>query len=92
MKFDGQLEGREIASRGARIPVRYDALVQCELGEIKAQILNVSGKGFRLLSSCALEPGASVSVKVGKLEPVGATIRWANGLEAGGVFLDSIAL
>jgi hypothetical protein len=92
MKFEGQLEGREVEPRGARIPVRYDALVRCEAGVIDAQILNVSGKGFRLRTSTVLEPGWNVSLQVGKLAPVPATIRWNRGLEAGGVFLESITL
>jgi hypothetical protein len=92
MKFEGQLEGREVEPRGARIPVRYDALVQCETGAVEAQILNVSGKGFRLQSSSALEPGWDVQVQVGKLAPVRATIRWSCGLEAGGVFAEPVAL
>ena len=92
MKLDGELDGREIEPRGARIGVAYDALLRCDAGEFDAQILNVSGKGFRLRSRIALEPGWDVSVHVAKLAPVRASIRWASGLEAGGVFLESVAL
>jgi hypothetical protein len=92
MKFEGHLEGRELEPRGARIAVRYDALVRCEAGDVEAQILNISGSGFRVRASQALEPGWDVYVKVAKHPPVKATIRWSSGLEAGGVFLESVAL
>ena len=92
MKFEGKLEGRELEPRGARIAVGYDALVQCEAGDVEAQILNVSGKGFCVRASKALEPGSDVYVRVAKHAPIRATIRWSEGLEAGGVFLESVAL
>src|SRR5256885_17046715 len=92
MKFDGKLEGREISPRATRIDVRYDALVQCEAGEVDAQILNLSAKGFRLRSRAALEEGWEVSLSVPRVAPVRATIRWTRGLEAGGMFLEAGSL
>jgi hypothetical protein len=92
MNFDGKLEGREYRPRAARVRVRYDALVRLEWGAVEAQILNVSNKGFRLRSPTALEPGTEVTLEVPKVEPVRAMIRWSCGDEAGGVFLESVAL
>jgi hypothetical protein len=92
MKFDGKLEGRECVSRPARISVCYDALVRFDWGTVEAQILDVSGKGFRLRSRKELEPGSEVTLEVPKLAPVRAIIRWTSGKEAGGVFAEPAAL
>jgi hypothetical protein len=92
MKYEGKLVGREWRPRAPRIGVDYDALVRIPTGVIEAQILNVSSKGFRLTSDAAFEPGTQVTIEVEKLAPVPAQIRWSCGDEAGGVFLEAIAL
>lgn len=92
MKFDGQLEGRELLPRPPRIDVSYDALVRLEWGAVEAQILNVSNKGFRVRSSTELEPGTEITIEVPKLEPVRGMVRWSCGDESGGIFLDPVAL
>jgi hypothetical protein len=92
MKFEGKLEGREVARRPTRIDVYYDALVQLGESEIAAQILNLSASGFRIRSHVALEQGDEVLLVVPKLHPVRAAVRWTDGFEAGGVLLDAIAL
>jgi sporulation protein YlmC with PRC-barrel domain len=92
MKFEGKLEGREILPRAARIGVAYDAMVRIATGAVEAQILNVSSKGFRFHSEAAFAPGTEVTIEVDKLEPVKGLIRWSCGDEAGGVFLEAIAL
>lgn len=92
MKFEGKLEGREIAPRDARIDVRYDARVRFGGGSVEAMILNVSNKGFRLHAAEELEPGMDVMLQVEQLEPVRGQIRWTCGQESGGVFLEAIAL
>ena len=66
-------------SRNPRVAVRYDAVL-------------IEADGFRLESNAELEVGAEVQIRVGKREPVGALIRWTRGLEAGGVFLEPVAL
>ena len=92
MKFEGKFEGREIMPRAARIDVKYDALVRAACGAVDAMILNVSRKGFRLYTAEELEAGMEVTLEVDKLAPVRGLIRWSCGDEAGGVFVDAIAL
>jgi hypothetical protein len=92
MKFEGNFEGREITRRPTRIDVFYNAMVQCGEAEIAAQIFNLSARGFRLRSYVPLKAGSDVLLVVPKLPPVRASVRWANGCEAGGVLLDPVAL
>ena len=92
MKFEGQLQGHEVSGRPARTDVTYDVLVSCDTGDFEAQIVNLSAMGFRLRCATGLQAGWNVSLKVAKLPPVEAVIRWVRGEECGGVFLDSVAL
>jgi hypothetical protein len=92
MKFEGQLAGREYSSRAPRIDVGFDVLVHCAAGDFRAQMTNLSGSGFRLHCSRALEPGWELTLKVGKLAPVKGLVCWAEGRDAGGVFTDPVAL
>ena len=92
MKFDGRLEGREIPVRPARTDVTYDVVVDCDAGTIDAKIVNLSAMGFRLRCDRELEVGSRVSLKVDKLPPVRAVIRWVRGDECGGAFLESVIL
>jgi len=92
MKFDGQLEGREYRPRAARVSVEFDGWLKRTDGDLPVQILDVSSEGFRLRSPSPLEVGAEVAVAVAKLYPVRAVIRWTAGDEAGGQFVDPVAL
>ena len=92
MKFEGKLEGREMPSRASRIDVNYPVRVRCESGDFEARMMNLSASGFRLRSSEALAVGANITLQVARLTPVKAVVRWADGPEAGGVFLESMAL
>lgn len=92
MKFEGKLEGREITPRPTRIDTRFDVVVRSAAGEFPATIINMSGSGFRLSLVDGLEAGASVSLEIPMMPPVKGLIRWVTGDEAGGVFLDAIAL
>jgi hypothetical protein len=92
MKFEGRLQGRELTPRAARIDVLYDALVRFDGTATEAMILNLSSKGFRLRMADELEPDTEITLEVDKLEPVRGVIRWICGEEAGGVFLEAIAL
>jgi len=92
MKVEGTLTGQEIPDRATRIDVRYDAVVRRAGIEIPAQILNLSARGFRLRSHVPLEVGSQVLLVVAKHAPARATVRWANGHEAGGVFAEPVAL
>jgi hypothetical protein len=92
MKFEGRLEGKEASTRPVRIGVSFDARVRCGARDISAQIHNLSATGFCLRSSRALEPGTEVTLQVGKLPPVKAMVRWVRGQDAGGVFVEPLAL
>jgi hypothetical protein len=92
MKFDGQLEGTEISRRAARTDVAVDVLIRCAAGEFKAEIVNLSARGFRIKTSKSLEPGWEVTLTAGKLAPVGGIVRWVAGVEAGGNFTEPVIL
>ena len=92
MKFEGKLEGREIVPRPARIDASFDVLVRCAAGEFGASITNLSGNGFRLRTSRALEPGWEISLEIPRMPPVKGMVRWVSGQEAGGVFVEAVAL
>jgi hypothetical protein len=72
--------------------VQYDALVRFASAATEAMILNVSNQGFRVVTADALQEGMEVTLEVETREPVRGLIRWSDGDEAGGVFLDAIAL
>ena len=93
MKFEGRLKGRGYRDRDARVSVRCDGvLTESDGSEVSVTVTDVSSSGFRLQSRSELEPGSEVQIRVQKLAPVRALIRWTCGHEAGGVFLDPVAL
>ena len=92
MKHEGMLEGREWARRSARIDVGWIVLIETPAGKIRAQMLNVSARGFKLRAARALETGAEVTLRFAKEAPVKAIIHWVAGKEAGGVFAEPVAL
>lgn len=79
--------------RHPRVSVQCDAVL-CEADgcELAVVITDVSRDGFRLMSRCELEVGSEVLLRVGRMEPVRAMIRWTRGYEAGGVFLEPVSL
>lgn len=92
MKHGAILAEDDYPPRDARLDVAYDVSVECDAGEIGAQVVNLSSDGFRLRSHDPLQVGWEVTLKAGKHDPVKAVICWACGLEAGGVFAESVAL
>lgn len=81
------------ATREPRVAVRCDAvLTEADGCELDVVITDVSRDGFRLQSRSQLEPDTEVMLQVAKLAPVRALIRWTCGHEAGGVFLEPMAL
>jgi hypothetical protein len=92
MKFEGQLDGRELMPRPPRIDTGFTVLVRSAAGAFEASMTNLSAGGFRLSAARSFEVGAEVSLEVPKLPPVKCLICWAVGNDAGGVFLESIAL
>jgi hypothetical protein len=92
MKHEGMLEGRQLLPRGTRIDVRWNVIVRWGGRRIAAEVVNVSAGGFRLRTARALEVGAEVALRFAKDAPVKAIIQWVSGKEAGGVFVESVAL
>jgi hypothetical protein len=93
MRTTKPLQSSGYRDRAARIALNCDAVLTeadgCELGVV---IIDVSRDGFRLRSHSELEIGSEVLLCVAKRDPVRALIRWTCGHEAGGVFLDPVAL
>jgi hypothetical protein len=92
MKFEGKLEGRQLASRSPRIEAGFLVRVRCAAGEFPARITNLSGSGFRLRSARPLEPGWEISLELPRRPSVRCLVRWSSGKEAGGVFVEPAAL
>ena len=59
---------------------------------VDVMIVDISKDGFRLRSVEELELGTTVSLQMQETRPVRCEIRWACGHEAGGIFLDPIAV
>ena len=79
--------------REPRIALRCNAvLIEGDGCSLDVVITDVSRDGFKLESRSELEVGAEVMLLVSKLQPVKAMIRWTCGYEAGGVFLEPVAL
>ena len=93
MAKDGRRKGSSYTERHPHVSVHCDAVL-CEADgcELAVVITDVSRDGFRLMSRCELEVGSEVLLRVGKIEPVRALIRWTRGYEAGGVFLEPVSL
>ena len=92
MKHEAILAGDDYLPRDTRIDVNYDVSVECEAGEIDAEMVNLSSDGFRLRTDGPLQVGWEVTLKAGKHDPVKAIICWACGHESGGVFSEPVAL
>ena len=92
MMFQDHMQGRALAPRPPRVDIGFDVLLRCAGSEFEARIVNLSARGFRVRSPRELRPGCEVSLQSGKLPPVKGVIRWAAGNDAGGSFMDAVAL
>ncbi|HET7816709.1 MAG TPA: PilZ domain-containing protein [Sphingomicrobium sp.] len=87
------MDSRGYKRRPARVEIHREAvLIEGDGCEVPVVIIDVSRDGFRLHSRDELELGEEVSLQVAKAAPVRARIQWTRGLEAGGTFLDAVAL
>ena len=87
----GRIPGQ--VPRRHRIEVAHDAtLVLSDGSEQSVTITDVSSGGFRLHSVATLPIGAHVFLRVPRYGDFPAQIRWALGGDAGGVFLEPVAL
>lgn len=93
MTMSSKIEGSGYLKRDPRIAVRCEAvLVESDGCTLDVVITDVSRDGFRLESESHLDVGTEIILLVSKLAPVKAMIRWTCGHEAGGVFLEPVAL
>ena len=93
MTMSSKIEAAGYAKRDPRIAVRCEAvLIESDGCTLDVVIIDVSRDGFRLESDSQLEVGSEIMLLVTKLAPVKAMIRWTCGHEAGGVFLEPVAL
>jgi len=93
MTMSSKIEAAGYARRDPRIAVRCEAvLIEHDGCTLDVVITDVSRDGFRLESDSKLEVGSEVMLLVTKLAPVKAMIRWTCGHEAGGVFMEPVAL
>ena len=79
--------------RAPRIASHHRAmLIDAEGRELPGIITDISKGGFRIKTDEPLMIGERVRVRVDRYGDYPAQIRWANGTEAGGIFLEPIAL
>ncbi len=80
-------------TREPRVTLNCDAvLTETDGCTVDVTLVDVSQKGFRLRSIADVEVGSEVMLQMLDARPVRGQIRWACGHEAGGIFLDPIAL
>lgn len=91
MNLEHNFEGQDFRPRAPRIDVQYEVVVRVDANEIPATIVNLSGCGFGLHASAALEAGREVTL-LARRHTARAVIRWARGNHAGGLFAEPVAL
>jgi hypothetical protein len=93
MKMSNNLAACIDNGREARVVLNCEAvLTETDGCAVNVTIVDVSQHGFRVQSPAEFEPGSEVLLQMLKAPPVRGQIRWACGHQAGGVFLDPIAL
>jgi len=87
------VDSRGYRQRPARVEIHRQAvLIEGDGCEVPVVIIDVSRDGFRLHSNDELVLGDEIVLQVAKAPPVRARIQWTRGSEAGGTFLDAVAL
>ncbi len=72
-----------------RITVAFEAtVIEADGCEVPVSILDISGSGFRISTNAQFSSGDEVSLRLGRTETVRASICWAHGGQAGGVFIE----
>jgi hypothetical protein len=67
-------------------------LVDSDSGELPVEVTDLSSGGFRLCASEPLVVGEYVRLRVPRYGDFPAMIKWVEGNEAGGLFLQPITL
>lgn len=84
---------RDHIKRAPRIQGCHEATLVDVLGRTyPVTVIDISSGGFRLEGEETFKIGEYVALRVPKFGDFPAQIRWALGREAGGVFLEPIAL
>lgn len=87
------MDSRGYRQRPARVEIHREALlIEGDGCEVPVVIVDVSRDGFRLHARDELTLGEDVSLQVARAAPVRVRIQWTRGFEAGGTFLDAVAL
>jgi hypothetical protein len=93
MRMTSRNEASSYHKREPRIALHCPAVLVEEDGcALDVVITDVSRDGVRLESQSELEVGSDVWLHMPKTVPVRGSIRWTCGCEAGGVFLEPVAL
>lgn len=95
MRTNAKMKTGGYTERDKRIDVRYRAVaIETDGCTLDVEIKDVSRDGFRLVSASKLDPGQEIwlAISNSNLAPLRGLIKWTRGEEAGGVFLDAIAL
>lgn len=79
--------------RSPRVRTSFEAvLIDSDAGEIPVTITDLSSGGFRLRADEQLMVGEQVRLRVPRYGDFPAKIQWVDGNEAGGRFLEPVAL
>ena len=93
MKMSNGLASCVDSRREARVRLDCDAVLTENDGcTVDVTIVDVTRSGFRLQSVAELEIGSEVLLQMDRLPGVRGQICWTCGHQAGGVFLDPVAL
>lgn len=93
MKMNNDLVACIGSGREARVTLNCDAvLTESDGCTVDVMIVDVSRHGFRVQSLAELQIGSDVLLQMDRLPGVRGKISWTCGHQAGGVFLDPVAL
>jgi len=93
MKMSSNLAACIDHGREPRVTLNCNAtLTESDGCTVDVVIVDVSQHGFRVQSLAELEIGSEVLLQMDRLPGVRGQIRWTCGHQAGGVFLDPVAL
>lgn len=67
-------------------------LINSDGGELPVQVIDLSSSGFRLRADEQLMAGEEVRLRVPRYGDWRAQLKWVNGHEAGGAFLEVVRL
>lgn len=79
--------------RSPRVQISIAAvLIDSDGGELPVQVIDVSSSGFRLRSDEQLMAGEEVRLRIPRYGDFRAQLKWVNGHDTGGMFLEAVRL